>query len=156
MVALREARRVIGTGCLLVASAISRRDSPELASVWRPEPTPFDSEDASQLVGEVFDRVQVRPWDARLVTLPDQAAVCDYLTARFVPRDRAVVLAWRVSTPARVIKRGALVIGLTDLEELARQLRNSGAEAVASWKALGVSGCLPPATQGKTGIPRFA
>ena len=30
------------------------------------------------------------------------------------------------------------------------------ADEVASWKPFGVSGCLPPGTQGKTGIPRFA
>ena len=44
--ALREVHRVLRPGGAAVAGAISRHDSPELADVWRPTPTPFDSEDA--------------------------------------------------------------------------------------------------------------
>src|SRR4051812_30307742 len=44
--ALRAAHRVLRSGGVVIAGAISRHDSPELAPVWRPEPTPFDAEDA--------------------------------------------------------------------------------------------------------------
>ncbi len=108
--ALHAAHRVLRPGGLLVAGTISRHDSPELAGVWRPAPTPFDTEDAPEIVGEVFADVRVDAWDAPLLTLPDTAAVADFLVARFVPADRAARDAARVPTPLVLTKRGALVI----------------------------------------------
>lgn len=109
--ALREAHRVLRTGGAAVAGAISRHDSPELADVWRPTPTPFDSEDAPRLMAGVFEDVEVHAWDAPLLTLPDRAAVRDFLEVRFVPADAAAEAAGRVATPITLTKRGALVVG---------------------------------------------
>ncbi|TDD86972.1 class I SAM-dependent methyltransferase [Actinomadura rubrisoli] len=109
-VALREARRVLAPGGLLLVSAICRTDSPELAPVWRPEPTPFDAEEAPAQVCEVFGDVEVERWDAPLITLPDRTAVRDYLVARRMPRDQAAEAAGRLRTPLPVTKRGALVL----------------------------------------------
>jgi hypothetical protein len=109
--ALRAARRVLRHGGVFIAGAISRHDSPELASVWHPEPTPFDAEDAPDIVAAVFGRVHTDQWDAPLLTLPDTAAITDYLIARFVPARRAAAGAQTLSTPLVVTKRGALVIG---------------------------------------------
>lgn len=108
--ALAEAHRVLRPGGTLVAGTISRRDSPELASVWRPARTPFDTEDAAELAAGVFDEVEVQAWDAPLLTLADRAAVTDYLVARFVPADRAARDAAAVPTPLTVTKRGALLV----------------------------------------------
>jgi SAM-dependent methyltransferase len=108
--ALREARRVLRPGGTLLASAISRADSPELAAVWSRPATSFDAEDAPALVGAVFDRVDVQRWDAPLVTLPDAAAVRDYLLGRQAPADVAQSAVQRVRTPLRVTKRGALLV----------------------------------------------
>jgi SAM-dependent methyltransferase len=107
--ALGEAHRVLVPGGMLLAATVSRRDSPELAHVWRPPPSTFDAEDAPRLVGTVFDQVQVQRWDAPLVRLPDRGAVRDYLLARFVPAEVATVAAERVTTPATITKRGALI-----------------------------------------------
>lgn len=109
--AVGAAHRVLRPGGVLVAGAISRRDSPELAPVWRPEPTPFDAEEAPDIVASVFGEVSVNCWDAPLLTLPDAAAITDYLTARFVPVDQAVAGARTLPAPLVVTKRGALVIG---------------------------------------------
>ena len=107
---LRAAHRVLQPGGVLIAGAISRHDSPELAPVWRPEPTPFDAEDAPEIVASVFGEVHVDSWDAPLLTLPDTAAITDYLIARFVPAQQAAAGARWLPAPLVVTKRGALVI----------------------------------------------
>ncbi|WP_069162655.1 class I SAM-dependent methyltransferase [Nocardia altamirensis] len=109
-VAVRAAHRVLRPGGALIAGAISRRDSPELAAVWRPAPTPFDAEEAPGIVGSVFAHVTVDNWDAPLLTLPDAAAIADYLIVRFVPPDQAVAKAHELPAPLVVTKRGTLVI----------------------------------------------
>lgn len=108
--ALREARRVLAPGGLLLVSAICRNDSPELSPVWRPEPTTFDAEDAPDRVCEVFGEVEVERWDAPLITLPDRAAIRDYLVARRMPRPQAAEAATRLRTPLPVTKRGSLLL----------------------------------------------
>ncbi len=108
--ALRAAHRVLQPGGLLIAGAISRHDSPELAPVWRPQPTPFDAEDAPDIVASVFGEVHVDRWDAPLLTLPDTAAITDYLIARFVPAQQAAAGARTLQAPLVLTKRGALVI----------------------------------------------
>jgi len=112
--ALREARRVLRPGGLLVAGTVARSDSPELAPFWRPAPGTFDAEDAPGIVASVFGAVTTDAWDAPLVTLPDRDAVRDYLRARLVPPDEAGrladALAVRGPLPLPVTKRGVLVL----------------------------------------------
>jgi hypothetical protein len=100
---------VLRTGGLLAAATVARDDSPELAHVWRAEPTPFDAEEAPTIVAAVFGEVEVDAWDAPLVHLPDHAAVRDYLIARLVPRAEAGERAAAVSVPLDVTKRGCVV-----------------------------------------------
>jgi SAM-dependent methyltransferase len=108
-VAVGEAHRVLAPGGALVAATASRRDSPELAHVWRPPPSSFDAENGPGLVASVFGQVRVQHWDAPLVRLPDRAAVRDYLVARFVPPEAATDAAEQIGTPATITKRGALI-----------------------------------------------
>jgi SAM-dependent methyltransferase len=111
---LREARRVLRHDGPFVAGTISRTDSPELAPIWRPAPTPFDTEDARGLVAATFGSVEIQAWDAPLITLPDRDAVRDFLLARFVPHDEAErladALADRGPLPLPLTKRGTLVL----------------------------------------------
>lgn len=106
----REARRVLGPGGRFVASAISLTDSPELARYHRRPPTGFDAEDAPALLAAVFADVEVHRWDAPLVTLPDRAAVRDYLLGRQAAADAAHRAAREVAVPLAVTKRGALLV----------------------------------------------
>jgi SAM-dependent methyltransferase len=108
-IAIREARRVLRSGGVLAAGTVSRDDSPELAHVWRPEPSTFDAEEAPQIVASVFGDVEVDAWDAPLVHLPDQDAVRDFLVARLVPRAEAEERAAAVGVPLDVTKRGCIV-----------------------------------------------
>jgi SAM-dependent methyltransferase len=107
--AIEEARRVLRTGGLLAAATVARDDSPELASVWRAEPSTFDAEEAPAIVASVFGEVEVDAWDAPLVHLPDHAAVRDYLIARLVPQAEAGERATAVRVPLDVTKRGCVV-----------------------------------------------
>jgi SAM-dependent methyltransferase len=109
--ALREARRVLCLNGHVLTSTISREDSPELAAYWRRPRTTFDAEDAPAILGLVFAEVTVHRWDAPLLTLPDAAAVRDYLLGRQAPRAAAEAAAAELSTPMRVTKRGAVLVG---------------------------------------------
>ncbi|MGH4008182.1 MAG: hypothetical protein ACRDTH_08515 [Pseudonocardiaceae bacterium] len=101
-------------GELFVAGTVSRADSPELAPIWQPAPTPFGTEDAPGLVAATFGSVEVQAWDAPLITLPNRDAVGDFLRARFIPPDEAErfadALADRGPLPLPLTKRAALVL----------------------------------------------
>jgi SAM-dependent methyltransferase len=112
--AIREAHRILRPGGRLIATAISRHDSPELAAIWKPVPTSFDAEEAAGIVAAVFGAAEADRWDAPLITLPDHGAVRDYLIARFVPPEEAAALAIRMSTPVTITKRGAFIQATKD------------------------------------------
>ena len=103
--AIREAHRVLRPGALFVASASRRDDSPEVQPSR--EPTTFDAEEAPEIVGRVFDEIEVEAWDEPMFTLPDRAAVRQYLSSRMANPD----LADSVKTPVTITKRGCLVWG---------------------------------------------
>jgi SAM-dependent methyltransferase len=109
LLAIREAARVLRPGGTFIAATISRHDSPELASAWRPAPGTFDAEDAAAMAAGVFRSVAAEYWDGPLVTLPDQPAVRDYLIARQVSPADAAAAAGRFRTPLPVTKRGVLL-----------------------------------------------
>ncbi|MBV9410402.1 MAG: class I SAM-dependent methyltransferase [Acidimicrobiia bacterium] len=107
--AVAEARRVLKPGGLLMASTNSQFDSPELAHVHSIGVVTFNAENAPDIVGRHFEEVELDPWDAPLVHLPDRAAVRDYLVGRLMPRPEAEAAVERVDTPLDVTKRGVLV-----------------------------------------------
>jgi SAM-dependent methyltransferase len=85
LLAIHEAHRVLRPGGHLIVATIARDDSPELCKYWTRPATSFDAEDAPGLLARVFETVTSYPWDAPLVTLPDPAAIRDYLIGRQAP-----------------------------------------------------------------------
>ena len=71
----------------------------------------FDTEQAPDIVGGVFDDVEVLRWDAPLIHLPDRAAVGLFLRGRGLPDDDVDEAARRLGSPLDVTKRGALIWG---------------------------------------------
>lgn len=111
--ALAEARRVVRPGGLVAAATPSRSDSPELAFALPDRSLTFDAEQAPKLMADHFVSIEAQPWDLALLTLPDHAAVRDYLIGKGTPPERAVTAALQVDVPLTVTKRGALVWGQT-------------------------------------------
>jgi SAM-dependent methyltransferase len=108
--ALTEARRVLRPGGPIMVATVSRHDAPEPAHAWRPSPSTFDAEEAAAQVEAIFGNAEPHPWDGPYVTLPDPAAVRDFLIARLVPAPEAEAAAHRVPTPLTLTKRGTMVI----------------------------------------------
>lgn len=109
--ALAEARRVLRPGGLVAVAVPSRHDSPELAHALPARALTFDAELAPGMLEGRFVDVQIERWDAALLTLPDRAAVVDYLIGKGVAPDQAALGAEAVETPLPVTKRGALLFG---------------------------------------------
>jgi SAM-dependent methyltransferase len=112
LVAIAEAHRVLRAGGLFATCTTTRDDSPELFDFFGPpEPTPFDAEEAPDLVAEVFgpNCVEVDRWDGPFIVLPDRDAVRTYLRGRGISMDRAAEVAAVVTIPFTVTKRGVLV-----------------------------------------------
>ena len=107
--ALAEAHRVLRPGGLLAVAVPSRNDSPELAHALPDAPLTFDAELAPELVGERFDDLEVKRWDAPLLRLPTRQDVRDYLIGKGVEPRRATVAAADARVPLAVTKRGALL-----------------------------------------------
>jgi SAM-dependent methyltransferase len=100
---LAEAARVLRPGGLFVASTSSRANEPELTDGYAP--TPFDAEEAPNIVATVFREVRVDRWDAPMTHLPDRDVVLRYCRSHSLPRNAAD----RVTSPVWVTKRGCLV-----------------------------------------------
>ena len=85
--AIAEARRVLRPGGLFATCTTTRDDAPELLEFFGPpDPTPFDAEEAPELVAEVFgpDRVEIYRWDGPFTVLPDRDAVATFLHGRAI------------------------------------------------------------------------
>lgn len=107
--ALREARRVLRGGGTFVASSPSRWNNTELEGIdpeWG-SASPFDSEDAPDLVAAVFGDVEVEPWRLVAYVLPDREAIADYLHAFNVPDWQTKALD--IEPPLSITKVGAQV-----------------------------------------------
>ena len=101
--AIAEAARVLRPGGLFVASTSSRANDPELTDGY--PPTPFDAEDAPDIVSAFFGEVQVERWDAPMTHLPDRDAVLRYCRSHSLHPDAAD----RVTPPVWLTKRGCVV-----------------------------------------------
>jgi SAM-dependent methyltransferase len=107
--AIAEAHRVLRAGGLLAVAAPSRHDSPELVYALPDLRLTVDAELAPSLLRGFFEDVELEPWDAPVLRLPDRAAVRDYLIVKGVRPARARAAAESTTVSLAVTKRGALV-----------------------------------------------
>lgn len=107
-IAISEAKRVLRTGGLLAACTSSRSNDPELVPDGYPR-TPFDAEEAADIVADVFgeSNTDVERWDASLVQLADRDEVAAYARSHLLPPR----MVEDVITPVTLTKRGCLVWG---------------------------------------------
>jgi SAM-dependent methyltransferase len=111
LVAISEAFRVLKPDGLFAAATVASSDSPELHEYVPPTPSPFDAEEAPSLVGRAFSDVEIDLWDGPLLTLPDAAALREYLIGRQASAETIERAAGTVRFPLTVTKRGVLMFG---------------------------------------------
>jgi SAM-dependent methyltransferase len=109
--ALEEIRRVLRRDGVIAVATVSRWDSPEFGDLLDRRSSSFDAEDAPAIVAGVFADIEVRPWDAPLVTLHSTEEIARYLIGRGVENATAMAEASQRTPPLPVTKRGCLVFG---------------------------------------------
>lgn len=107
--ALKEVRRVLRREGIIAVATVSRWDSPEFGDLLDRRSSSFDAEDAPAIVAGVFADIEVRRWDAPLVTLQSKEEIARYLIGRGVENDTAQAQASQRTPPLPVTKRGCLV-----------------------------------------------
>ena len=86
-------------------------DSPELRSVLPGYgvPSTFDSENAPEIVGSLFDEIEIDAWDGPYVYLPDREALALFLRGRRLSPAAAERALDAIDTPLTLTKRGAII-----------------------------------------------
>ncbi len=109
--AVAECHRVLRPGGLFAACAPSMYDSPELQSVLPGYgvPSTFDSENAPEIIGSVFDEIEIDAWDGPYVHLPNREALALFLRGRRLSPSAAERALHTIDTPLTLTKRGAIV-----------------------------------------------
>ncbi len=104
LVAVAEAARVLRPGGRYFACTGARDNDPELMAEGYP-PSPFDAEEAADIVSAVFEDVVVERWNAKLYPLETRDEVRAYCRHHYIPLERAE----DADLPLWLTKRGALV-----------------------------------------------
>jgi SAM-dependent methyltransferase len=102
--AIGEARRVLRPGGRYYASTAARDNDPEI--MWEGYPrSSFDAEEALDIVGSLFEHVEVQRWDEQFFPLRTREEIRAYCRHNFIPAERAEV----AELPLWLTKRGVLV-----------------------------------------------
>jgi SAM-dependent methyltransferase len=104
VVAIAEAARVLRPGGSYYACTAARDNDPEIMFEGYP-PSPFDAEEAGEIVAGVFEDVVVERWDQKFFPLDTRDDVRAYCRHNYIPLERADA----VDVPLWLTKRGALV-----------------------------------------------
>lgn len=107
--AIAEAWRVLQPGGRYLACTNARSSDPELMWEGYP-PTPFDAEDAVEIVSEVFPELAEARWDEEMYPLDTRADVEAFCRHHFIPPERAE----GVDLPLWLTKRGVLIRAVKD------------------------------------------
>lgn len=102
--AVEEARRVLRVGGRYYASTAARDNDHEIMREGYPA-SPFDAEEAAEIVGQIFDEIEARPWDGRFFPLQTREEIRAYCRHNFIPPERAD----QAEVPLWLTKRGVLV-----------------------------------------------
>lgn len=102
--AIREAARVLRPGGHYYACTAARDNDPELVPDGYP-PSSFDAEEAAEIVGRIFDDMQLQRWDEPFFPLASREEVRAYCRHNYIPIERAE----HATLPLWPTKRGVLV-----------------------------------------------
>jgi SAM-dependent methyltransferase len=102
--AIREAWRVLAPGGRYYACCSARDCDPELRPEGYP-PSTFDSEEAGQIVAEVFADAEPDYWDGQFFPLSSREEIRAYCRHNYIPLERAE----QAPVPLWLTKRGVLV-----------------------------------------------
>lgn len=102
--AILEAKRVLRPGGRYFACTAARDSDPEILPEGYP-PSTFDADEASSIVGAIFDRVETERWDGYYFPLTSLEEVRAYCRHNSIPKERADTKP----IPLWLTKRGVLV-----------------------------------------------